>query len=519
MILEFIPDSGGNVQESARKPFITFLLVAFGIMLLRTAWVGDDSYITMRTVDNFLHGYGLTWNVGERVQTFTHPLWMMLLVPTYAITRDAYLSLIGLSLIISLVTIYLFLRHGDGEDYSLFIGWCILALSNAFIDYSTSGLENPASHLMVLAFILLYLKWNEQLTQRRILTLALLAGLLTLNRMDLLLLLLPAILAMLLGREPAKRLSPILVGFLPVLAWELFSIVYYGFPFPNTYYAKLNNGISHVALVKQGTLYFFNSVAWDPLTLLVIGVSVILAMIWGSKEQRMISLGILAYLAYVIWIGGDFMSGRFFSAPLLASVILLVAFLHRTTTLQRTIVLAVVVFTGLMATNPSYRAPTTRDDDLENLTGVSDEQAWYYSSTGLLRWGRSSSLPRNQWVYDGRELRDQGVKVYVGKAIGFLGFNAGPGVHVIDVFALSDPLLSHLPVQSKGKVLIGHFGRALPPGYQETLETGVNQIGDPGLANYYEKMALITRGRIWTRERWEAIWKLNTGQYDQLLRQ
>jgi arabinofuranosyltransferase len=473
----------------------------------------------MRTVDNFLHGYGLTWNVGERLQTFTHPLWMMLLVLTYGITRDAYLSLIGLSLVVSLVTVYLFLRYGDGDDYSLFIGWCILALSNAFIDYSTSGLENPASHLIVLAFILLYLKWHEQLTQRRILTLALLAGLLSLNRMDLLLLLLPAVLGIFLMREPATRLRPTLLGFLPILAWELFSIVYYGFPFPNTYYAKLNTGISHATLVKQGALYFFNSVAWDPLTLLVVGVSLILSMTGGSKEQRMISFGILAYLAYVIWIGGDFMSGRFLSAPLLASVILLVAFLNRTTTLQRTIILAVVVFIGLIATHPSYSAPTTRDDELENLTGVSDEQAWYYSSTGLLRWGRSSSLPTNQWVYDGRELRDQGVKVYVGKAIGFLGFNAGPGVHVIDVFALSDPLLSHLPVRPKGKVLIGHFGRSLPPGYQETLETGVNQIGDPDLAQYYEKIALITRGRIWTLERWKVIWGLNTGQYDRLLRQ
>ena len=30
---------------------------------------------------------------------------------------------------------------------------------------------------------------------------------------------------------------------LPLLAWELFSLLFYGFPFPNTYYAKLNTGI------------------------------------------------------------------------------------------------------------------------------------------------------------------------------------------------------------------------------------------------------------------------------------
>lgn len=505
------------MQTNVRKSLIVFLLVAFGVILLRTAWVGDDSYITMRTVDNLLRGYGLTWNVGERVQTFTHPLWMLLLVPVYAISRDAYLSLLGLSLLVSLATLYLFLTYGTGDDYSLLIGWSILIFSNAFIDYSTSGLENPLSHLLVLSFMLLYIRWRDDLSQRRLLILALLAGLLTLNRMDLLLLLLPALLDLLLTRFSIQRLRPFLIGFLPFLIWELFSITYYGFPFPNTYYAKLNTGISHAVLIRQGALYFFNSIAWDPITLLVIGAAVTLALLWGSKQERLLSLGILAYLGYVLWLGGDFMSGRFFSTVLLSSVLLLMPFLNGSTFLQRSIVLAIVVFVGFMAHTPSYSAPTVRDDELENSTGVSDEQAWYYPSTGLLRWGRSSSHPSHQWISDGRALRDQGVKVYIAKALGFLGYSAGPDVHVIDFFALSDPLLSHLPVSPAKNVLIGHFRRAVPPGYLETLETGINQIEDPNIAAYYDKLAVITRGNLWTWERWQAIWMLNTGQYDYLL--
>jgi len=135
----------------------------------------------------------------------------------------------------------------------------------------------------------------------------------------------------------------------------------------------------------------------------------------------------------------------------------------------------------------------------------------------LLRWWRSTSLPDHQWIYDGRDLRDQGVKVYVAKGIGFLGFSAGSNVHVIDIYALSDPLLSHLPVKSGTTILIGHIRRSIPDGYIKTLETGVNEINDPRIAEYYEKLALITRGRIWSLGRWEVIWKLNTGQYDYLL--
>jgi arabinofuranosyltransferase len=51
----------------------------------------------------------------------------------------------------------------------------------------------------------------------------------------------------------------------------------------------------------------------------------------------------------------------------------------------------------------------------------------------------------------------------------------------------------------------------------ETLESGVNQLADPHLAAYYEQLSLITRGDLWTLERWKAIWMLNTGQYDYLL--
>ena len=505
------------MDTKTRKLLAVFLLFVFSIVIMRTAWVGDDSYITMRTVDNFLNGYGPTWNVGERVQTYTHPLWMFLLTIVYGISRDAYLSLVGLSLFISLFTIFIFLVYGSRDDYSVFIGWAVLVLSNAFIDYSTSGLENPASHLMVLLFTLGYLKWNDQLSQKRILILALLASLLTLNRMDLLLMCLPALLEIVLTTETGKRLRFLLAGFTPFILWESFSIIYYGFPFPNTYYAKLNTGISHYVLIKHGILYLFNSIASDPITLIVIGASLIFSIVLGNKQEKMISLGVGMYLGYVLWIGGDFMSGRFLSAPLLSSVIVLGMFLNKVSFIQKTAVFIIVIILGFMAYSPSFSVPTTHDKELESLTGVGDEQAGYYPTTALLRWSSSTSLPDHQWIYDGRDLREQGVKVFVGKGIGFLGFSAGPNVHVIDIFAISDPLLSHLPVKSRTNILIGHFRRPIPDGYIKTLETGVNEIKDPGIAEYYENLSLITRGRIWSLERWDAIWKLNTGQYDYLL--
>ena len=55
---------------------VLLLCLVFMAVLLRTAWLGDDAFITFRTVMNVTHGHGLTFNIAERVQSYTHPLWL-----------------------------------------------------------------------------------------------------------------------------------------------------------------------------------------------------------------------------------------------------------------------------------------------------------------------------------------------------------------------------------------------------------------------------------------------------------
>ena len=46
------------------------------------------------------------------------------------------------------------------------------------------------------------------------------------------------------------------VSFSPFLLWEIFSVFYYGIPYPNTALAKLNTGIPSSELVLQGLPLF-----------------------------------------------------------------------------------------------------------------------------------------------------------------------------------------------------------------------------------------------------------------------
>jgi hypothetical protein len=55
----------------------------------------------------------------------------------------------------------------------------------------------------------------------------------------------------------------------------------------------------------------------------------------------------------------------------------------------------------------------------------------------------------------------------------------------------------------------------IPAGYRESLETSTNQIRDPGLHQFYDRLRLITRSdRLLTRDRLAAIIAMNLGKYD-----
>lgn len=536
---------------------ISLALAAFTILFLRTAWVGDDVYITLRTVDNFVHGYGLTWNVAERVQAYTHPLWMFLLTVIYLPTRNAYLTVLLASFLASILTFWLAARR---DAFAAF-GVLTLLLSKAFMDYSASGLENPLTHLLLVLFFIAFIEKRSSP-----LSLAFIASLIALNRQDAILFVVPAFAYLLLFpslrggrwsssreaayRDQGRRSNPpalekiaslgldtakdtptrpaltmtirdFLLGFLPLLVWEVFSLFYYGFPFPNTYYAKLGAGIPKAELLAQGWVYFLDSLQRDPLTLIVIAAGILLALWRGGTRERLLALGSLLYLAYVLTIGGDFMSGRFLTASLLVSALLLIRLMQNFATPWKCAAFGTVIILGLFATPPNFildlNQPRFTERDL--VTGINDERAFYYPISGLMNYRPGKQIPfaSEGWVEHGYALRASGKSVVDEKNVGFIGYFAGPAVHIVDRYALADPLLARIPAASQEEWRIGHFERDVPAGYIQSLRTGVNQIQNPNLAEYYDALSLITRGPLFSRARLIAIWKMNMGQFDSLL--
>ena len=105
-----------------RKNCFIFIVLIFSIFYLFSAWVADDAYITFRTIENFHNGYGLRWNITERVQSYTHPLWMInLLIGKYIINDLYYLCLI-LGFFYTVLTIYIIYLLSEKNIFNFTLG-------------------------------------------------------------------------------------------------------------------------------------------------------------------------------------------------------------------------------------------------------------------------------------------------------------------------------------------------------------------------------------------------------------
>ena len=116
---------------STHRKILLLLIILLSLLLIASAWVEDDTYITMRVVDNAAHGYGLRWNVDERVQVYTHPLWMLLLLAGYFISNHAFLTTIGVSLITATLSIGIFFLKIPRTSPAAFAAFALLLFSKA----------------------------------------------------------------------------------------------------------------------------------------------------------------------------------------------------------------------------------------------------------------------------------------------------------------------------------------------------------------------------------------------------
>ena len=495
-----------QLNNLALRPYPILLLI-LGMALTElflSAWLSDDALITVRSVLNLISGYGPSFNLDERVQSFTHPLWFLLISLVTLVTRNAITSLQILSIGFSFAVLVIYAFKIAKTRFSLYFGLAILMCSKAYVDFSSSGLENPLSHLLLLLIILWGARVRENISYQSLLIFFLLCSLLCINRIDLFLIILPFIMFTVWYYRRNKKLIIFcaLFGVIPLAVWTTYAIFYFGFPFPNTAYAKLGNipfG-GRLALIEQGLRYFQVSFLWDPITLSTIAICIPLGL-KGAHWRKAISIGIVLYLIYIILIAGDFMAGRFFTAPLLLAVVILGS--SQISIFSKKILGALFFSLAILGIYLNYPSFMGKQQNAISTNGVADERSYYF--------GNLQSMQKLLQNYSWKPApRVSNMHIDCG-LLGILSIQLGPSMHIADECALADPLLARLPIIPLGGWRIGHYNRKIPLRYEESLVSNINALNNSELKAYYEVLRQIVRGPLFSWERAKAIAMMNLG--------
>ena len=448
---------------------IFILLFAFNQFYYR-AWVGEDAFIFFRYVDNFVNGHGLVFNVGERVEGFTSPLWVFVL-SFFRISSSWELRQIAIAfgLVASTTTIAILLFLDYRGRVAFPVGILLLITNSAFRDFATSGFETSLT-LLLLTIVALLIKHTTFLDRPA--KVGFVTSLLVLSRPEALLILafLFVVYAadLLRTRNLIRFVKFISFPALLVGGYQIFRMGYYASLLPNTFYAKKGGEL----YLNQGLNYLLDFVYSYPFTALVLFLGVLVVFLNKENELfkgrlSLIFLSILLF-SYVLYSGGDFMHGR---SLLMAFTLLTISvgdiwetklnkyfpkigFLGWGTTL---IVLGFLIVAGL--SQKSFTAVRHKQ-----INGINDERVHFNFDkvgpdefgeylmeriTGQFEWRE-----RGYYYRDIAEATDTRILVNMPN-IGFFGYAAGDNVSVMGT-GLIDPYQARIPIKKRGT--IGHEG-------------------------------------------------------------
>jgi hypothetical protein len=314
------------------------LLAAVGLVHVGVFY-HDDGFISLRYAARLLAGDGLTWNPAERVEGFTHPLWLAQIATLGALGIDLPSASRALGLLY-LAAIFAVWRVARAEPILLLM----VATQGGLLLWSVSGLETTgfAFWLALGAWLTQEALWADEAPDRSARWRAALAGAALgaagMTRPEGI----GAGVVALLLLAASRRWRPLLAAGLTfgvlVGSYELFRIAYFGDVLPNTAYAKLG-GLPMSSRVSAGIAYLAaTQEAWLPSVVIAAAACAL------GRGRRPLAMVLIAspVLANVLMAGGDHMPAARLLVPLLVTLLLAGAIAAREGLRHRGLVTALV---------------------------------------------------------------------------------------------------------------------------------------------------------------------------------
>jgi arabinofuranosyltransferase len=152
--------------------------------------------------------------------------------------------------------------------------------------------------------------------------------------------------------------------------------------------------MSRFELLQQGYHYLMSSFHHDLILALGLVAGVSYAAVKANRRLQALATGGALYFFYILYVGGDFMIGRFYTPILFIAVIMLVRtveipaepqkrFRSVTTVLLLLLVLSVALPGSPMLLQTIASGAEYSDTNI-NKHGIADERGYYYQNTGLI---------------------------------------------------------------------------------------------------------------------------------------
>ncbi len=294
------------MRRLAAATCVLILLIAARLAADSMSGAGlvDDAYIFLRYADNAARGLGAVFNPGERVEGYSSPLWLGMLVAAAHLPWDLpaiarWLGiLLGLLVPVALYGLGAPLMPEPGGRRLLAAGALGLALDPASAFWSGSGMETSLMSLLLIVTVLLFLRATRGDGSMWAAGFGL--ALSSLARPEALALAPP----LWLGAPRGRRVGLIVPMALPLLHL-IWRIAYYGSWLPNTWYAKA--GVPLAPRLMAGAWYVGSfELACAPMLIGIAAAAVASARRQEAAEEMQWKA---PFAAVVLWIGAVVLEG------------------------------------------------------------------------------------------------------------------------------------------------------------------------------------------------------------------